>query len=169
MSRESSEAVRRSRTPRTPASPVPTDPPGAELTFRLGFLLKHAQQRLYELSAEALAPYGISGRELAVLLVLDALGPTSQQDAARRLGVDRTTMVALIDGLEAKSLVVRRPYEEDRRRNVVEFTERGHELFEKALAASDEAERRFLCSLDDESAERFRAQLRMMIGIESES
>ena len=139
--------------------------PGTELTGRLGFLLKHAQQRLYELTAAALAPYGISGRELSVLLVLDALGPTSQQDAARRLGVDRTTMVALIDALESKSVVVRRPYEEDRRRNVVGFTERGYELFRQARVASDEAERRFLdpLALDDAGAERLRAQLRALI------
>jgi len=136
--------------------------PGAELTGRLGFLFKHAQQRLYELTSAALAPYGVNGRELAVLLVLDALGPTSQRDAARRLGVDRTTMVALIDALEAKSVVVRRPYEDDRRRNVVEFTERGREVFRQARAASDEAERRFLDPLDAAAAERLKAQLRAL-------
>lgn len=153
MSRDASAQVGRDREP------------GTELTGRLGFLLKHAQQRLYELTAAALAPCGISGRELSVLLVLDALGPTSQQDAARRLGVDRTTMVALIDALEAKSVVVRRPYEEDRRRNVVEFTEHGYELFTRARAASDEAERRFLdpLALDEAGAERLRAQLRALI------
>jgi DNA-binding MarR family transcriptional regulator len=156
MSRDASEQVERDSE---------SAEPGAELTGRLGFLLKHVQQRLYELTAVALAPYGISGRELSVLLVLDALGPTSQQDAARRLGVDRTTMVALIDALEAKSVVVRRPYEEDRRRNVVEFTERGYGLLEQARAAGDEAERRFLepLELDDAGAERFRAQLRALL------
>ena len=32
-------------------------------------LLKHAQLRLSELTAEALSPHGITGRELAVLLL----------------------------------------------------------------------------------------------------
>lgn len=146
------------------AAPAP-QPPVAELDNRLGYLLKHAQQRLFELTANALEPYGINGRELGVLLVLDGLGPTSQQDVARRMGVDRTTMVALIDALEAKSVVVRRPYEEDRRRNVVEFTERGHELFTRARKASDEAERRFVSPLEDEAADVFRAQLRAVIGV----
>jgi DNA-binding MarR family transcriptional regulator len=136
--------------------------PRAELN-RLGYLLKHAQQRLTELTSAALEPYGLNGRELGVLIVLDAMGPTSQQDAARRLGVDRTTMVALIDALEAKSVVVRRPFEEDRRRNVVEFTERGHELFTKALAANDAAEREFVSPLEDVAADMLRAQLRAVI------
>jgi DNA-binding MarR family transcriptional regulator len=136
--------------------------PRAELN-RLGYLLKHAQQRLTELTSAALEPYGLSGREVGVLIVLDAMGPTSQQDVARRLGVDRTTMVALIDALEAKSVVVRRPFKEDRRRNVVEFTEGGHELFTQALRASDAAEREFVSPLEDVAADMFRAQLRAVI------
>ncbi|HET9172041.1 MAG TPA: MarR family transcriptional regulator [Actinospica sp.] len=140
--------------------------PAAELSNRLGYLLKHANQRLSELTAVALEPFNLNGRELGVLVVLDAMGPTSQQDAARRLGVDRTTMVALIDALEAKSVVVRRPFEEDRRRNVVEFTQDGHELFLRALQASDEAERRFVSPLEDAAAELFRAQLRAVISPE---
>lgn len=138
--------------------------PAAELSNRLGYLLKHANQRLTELTSAALEPYHLNGRELGVLVVLDAMGPTSQQDAARRLGVDRTTMVALIDALEAKSIVVRRPFEEDRRRNVVEFTESGHEVFLQALQASDEAERQFVSPLEDAAAKLFRAQLKAVIG-----
>jgi DNA-binding MarR family transcriptional regulator len=142
-----------------------TEGPGSELTDRLGYLLKHAQQRLTELTSAALEPFGVTGRELAVLLVIDALGAGSQQDAARRLGVDRTTMVALVDGLEAKGIVVRTPYAKDRRRNLVGFTEAGRTRFLQARAASDAAERAFLGALDDGQAEAFRARLRALIGV----
>ena len=136
--------------------------PGTELTGRLGFLLKHAQQRLYALTAAALAPYGISGRELSVLLVLDALGPTSQQDAARRLGVDRTTMVGLVDALEAKGLVARHAHAEDRRKNVVELTPAGRTTLREAMAASEKAERQFLAPLTGPDAQQFRDALRAL-------
>lgn len=142
-----------------------THAPGGELTDRLGYLMKHAHQRLTELTSAALTPFRITGRELAVLVVLDALGPTSQQDAARRLGTDRTTMVSLIDALEAKGVVVRQPFEQDRRRNVVRFTEAGRETFAKALVASDAAERAFLGEMTEAEAAKFRAQLRAAIGI----
>lgn len=72
---------------------------------RLGYLLKHANLRLSELVGAALAPYGIDGREFAVLALLDSPVPMSQLDAARRLGIDRTTMVAMVDALERKDLV----------------------------------------------------------------
>src|SRR5512135_963184 len=89
---------------------------------RFGYLLKHARERMAELSAEALRPYGVSGRELAVLTVLATGAPPSQLEAAQRLAVDRTTMVALIDGLEARGLVTRGPDQSDRRRNIVALT-----------------------------------------------
>lgn len=130
-----------------------------ELNDRLGYLLKHAQLRLTELSAAALAPFGISGRELAVLLVLAGQEAASQQQAAGRLGVDRTTMVAFLDTLEGKGLVARRPDPDDRRRNVVVLTADGEDTLRRATAASDEAERRFLAPLAAADAARFRAAL----------
>ncbi|WP_034268585.1 MarR family winged helix-turn-helix transcriptional regulator [Actinospica robiniae] len=149
-------------------SRLPQDPLGPEskpqLTSRLGYLFKHAQQTLAEFTAPALAPFGLTGRDLAVLIVLDGLGPASQQDAARGLAVDRTTMVALLDGLEAKGIVERRPAEQDRRRNVVQLTERGRRTFAAALAASDEAERAFIGTVMDEvRAAEFKELLRALV------
>lgn len=126
--------------------------PGLELTGRLGYLLKHARLRLGELTSAALAPYGLDGRELAVLLVLASAEPGSQQRAAQRLGVDRTTMVALLDALEGKGFVTRHPDAEDRRRNVVELTDAGRRTLQDATRAGDEAERRFLAPLDERAA-----------------
>jgi DNA-binding MarR family transcriptional regulator len=137
--------------------------PGAELTSRLGYLFKHAQLRLTELTAAALAPYGIDGRELAVLLVLAGCEPASQQQAARRLGVDRTTMVALLDALEDKGLVARRPHADDRRRNVVELTQVGRDTLRQATRAGDDAERRFLAPLDAATAGQLREALYALI------
>ncbi|WUH88997.1 MarR family transcriptional regulator [Streptomyces sp. NBC_00433] len=130
-----------------------------ELNGRLGHLMKHAQLRLTELSAEALAPFGVTGRELAVLLVLAGQEAASQQQAAGRLGVDRTTMVAFLDALEGRGLVARRPDPDDRRRNVVVLTVKGADTLRQATEASDAAERRFLAPLSAPDAARFRAAL----------
>ena len=143
--------------PRTDEGPVP------ELTGRLGYLLKHAQLLLGELTAAALAPYGMTGRELAVLLVLARSEPASQQQAAQRLGVDRTTMVGLLDALEKKGLVARRPDAEDRRRNVVVLTATGQQTLRAATRASDEAERRFLAPLAEPAAQQLKAALQALL------
>jgi DNA-binding MarR family transcriptional regulator len=137
--------------------------PPAPLADRLGFLLKHAQLDLAEISGPALAPLGISGREAAVLGVLAEGGSLSQHQAARRLAIDRTTMVALLDGLEAKGLVERRPDPGDRRKNVVELTPAGQQTLRKATEATEDAERRFLAPLGDAGAKRFRDALRSLV------
>lgn len=134
--------------------------PLPELSDRLGYLLKHAQQRLAELTSSAMAPFGITGRECAVLIAIDSQAPSSQQDVAFRLGVDRTTMVLLIDDLEGKGLVRRRRDRDDRRRNVVELTGAGRTTLRRASLAGQDAERRFLSALSDEEAAELRAALR---------
>jgi len=136
-----------------PAGPPP------ELAGRLGYLLKHAQLGLAELTSAALEPYGLTGRELAVLTVLASGEPASQQQAAQRLGVDRTTMVALVDVLEDAGLVQRRADAEDRRRNVVELTDKGRGRLHQASMAAQEAERRFLAPLSRKDAQRLKAAL----------
>ena len=139
---------------------MPTaDDLGPQLSRRLTYLLKRAALELEELHQQHLAPAGISARELGVLLLLNAREPESQQQAASRLGVDRTTMVALIDGLEDKGLVARRPDAGDRRRNVIELTKAGLATLARATPASDAAERQLLAGLTKTEA----AQLRDLL------
>jgi hypothetical protein len=52
-----------------------------------------------------------------MLLVHAGHEPASQQQAAQRPGINRTTMVALLNSPEGKGLVARYPRADDRRRN----------------------------------------------------
>ncbi|MHA3703282.1 MarR family winged helix-turn-helix transcriptional regulator [Jatrophihabitans sp. YIM 134969] len=139
---------------------MPTDGDlGPRLTRRLTYLLKRTLLDVEEIQQEYLAPSGIGARELAVLLLLDSRAPESQQRAGERLGVDRTSMVGLLDGLEAKGLVERQADPNDRRRNVVALTDTGRRTLADAVKASDRAERRALAALDPSEREQFRALL----------
>ena len=132
----------------------------------MAWLLKHAREALAARTGPALAPFDIDGRSLAVLIVLDAgtaSGPLSQQEAAARLGVDRTTMVALIDALEDKALVVRAPHPSDRRKNVVALTPAGRNTLDHASVAAEEAERQFLAPLTSAEAAALRRVLQKLI------
>src|SRR5690349_3338710 len=101
----------------------------------LGYLLKHAFLQLSARVDAALEPFGI----------------------------DRTTMVALLDVLEGKGIVARRPDPADRRRNVVELTEEGQRIYDAAEAEHRAAEDAFLAAVDGDSAQRLRATLRTLI------
>jgi DNA-binding MarR family transcriptional regulator len=145
-----------------------TPGPSEALASRLGYLLKHAQQRLVQAAGPVMAQYGIDGRELAVLTVLAADYPLSQHEAAGRLGVDRTTMVALVDELEAKGLVERHRSTEDRRKNVVQLTDAGEYCLEGAGRARDEVEREFLAPLGDKLGQQFLRALQILAGVRHE-
>src|SRR5262245_33977093 len=95
----------------------------------LGYLLKHATAKLAAATDAALEPLGIDGKDYGALRVLAHREATSQLEVAQTLGIDRTTMVALLDVLERKGIVTRRPDPADRRRNVVELTEKGVQTY----------------------------------------
>ena len=132
------------------------------MSDRLGYLLKHVLARLTDEQAKALAPYGLNGRDLAVLSAVVAGEPLSQLEVASRLRVDRTSIGDLLDSLEERGLVERRRSPEDRRRNVVALTAKGESTFEEAERVRLDVEREFLASLPD--GERFREDLRLLLG-----
>jgi DNA-binding MarR family transcriptional regulator len=138
---------------------VSTDHPDAYL----GYLLKHAQLRFFELGAAALAPLGINGREAAVLRAIDEGYPVSQGEIAAALNVDRTTMVALIDDLQRKGLVRRRQDPDDRRKNAVELTDGGRDTVRRAADAVERAERDFLGPLSAVEAAQFKKILHALL------
>ena len=129
----------------------------------LGYLLKHAQLRFFELGAVALAPLGINGREAAVLRAIEAGPAVSQGEVARAMNVDRTTMVALIDDLQLKGLVQRRQDLDDRRKNVVELTDVGRATVRQAAEAVERAERDFLGPLSADETAQFKKILRALL------
>lgn len=82
---------------------------------------------------------------------------------SRRAGrCDRTTMVALVDGMSAKGLVARRPDPSDRRKNLIEATAEGRSTAQLAGPAVDEVERRFLEPLPDSDRTALRRILRTL-------
>jgi DNA-binding MarR family transcriptional regulator len=133
------------------------------LANRLGYLLKHAQQRLALAAAPVMAEFGIDGRELAVLAVLGGKSELSQHEAAHELGVDRTTMVALTDTLEHKGLVRRQRSPQDRRKNIVRLTDSGRRCLDGAGRARDEIERDFLAPLGREGSARLVQALQVLV------
>ena len=137
--------------------------PASLARLRLAGLLKRAQNLLIEAYGPVLTPFAVDGRELAVLALLAAEGPASQQQISRRLAVDRTTMVALIDAMGAKGLVQRRPDPRDRRKNMIELTGAGRDTCRQATPAVDEIEEAFLSPIPAADREKLKTLLRTLI------
>lgn len=129
----------------------------------LGYLIKHAHLELEKQTDAALAELGVTSRDLGALRVIAGGEAASQQDVARVLGVDRTSMVALLDALEGQGIIARRPSEHDRRRNVVELTDAGHQLFNRAESAALVVEQNFTTHLGARRATQLRQSLRTLL------
>ena len=129
----------------------------------LGYLLKHATLKLTTLTDAALEPLGIDSKDFGVLRVLAHREPASQLQVAQTLGVDRTTMVALLDVLERKGVITRRPDPADRRRNVVSLTDQGLRVYDAAQVAHRQAEDVFLAGVTPTATIQLRRTLRSIV------
>ena len=120
--------------------------PAAHLS---GPLMQHLGGRLRsEGEAELSKTFGLRGRHLIALTLLREFGDQSQADLAGTLRVDPTSLVGLLNELEAAGLVERRRTPRDRRRHTVALTSAGMcrlADIERALIAS---EQRALSGLD---------------------
>jgi DNA-binding MarR family transcriptional regulator len=108
----------------------------------LGYRLRLAQQTVFRDFARSVAE--LSPGRVGILLLIDANPGVTQSRLAQAVGLDRSTMVGLIDTLEDRALIQRRRGE-DRRTNGLWLTRPGRrllgglkrriELHEKRVAA----------------------------------
>lgn len=133
------------------------------LAERLGPLLGRAHDAHRRLSLNALAPLGLSPKAFGALTVIDAEGPLSQQRLATRQGIDRTTMVAVVDELERLGAVERRRDAQDRRAYSLQATAEGRALLERSRGAVAAAEDEFLAALPADEQQRLREALRVLV------
>lgn len=82
-------------------------------------------QRTRERFVTAMAEIGLHPREFAILSMLADEPRATQHLLAEATGVDSSTMVAAIDGLELRGLAERRVHPEDRRKREVRLTRDG--------------------------------------------
>ncbi|BCJ30059.1 MarR family winged helix-turn-helix transcriptional regulator [Actinocatenispora sera] len=111
----------------------------ADLLGRTGFRLVELGKVAMAMADAALAEHRLSGRHLRVL-TLAAAGVPSQQGMSARSGIDRTTIVSILDDLERAGYVRRRRDPADRRRHLVELTDRGAGALRTAADVLDRAE-----------------------------
>ena len=93
----------------------------APLAFLLAQVGAHAAMRF----GERISRLGLTPPDAGILRMLGASGGLSQQDLATRLGIHPSRLVAILDGLEERQLVERRPNADDRRQYALHLTEKG--------------------------------------------
>jgi MarR family transcriptional regulator, lower aerobic nicotinate degradation pathway regulator len=93
---------------------------------------------------------GIRTRHAALLVLIDAEGPMSQRALGRRLRIDKSPMVGLIDDLERLGLGERRRGRSDRRVQDIHLTTKGRRVLQRVTRLADEGNERTFGALDDD-------------------
>ena len=98
-------------------------------------------RQLREASQKTLAPWDISPSHLRALRVLTRFGVMRLSELSDRLHIAPRSTTEVVDALESRDLVQRRPDPDDRRATLVELTEHGASVL--AAIRGTEAERVF--------------------------
>src|SRR5437899_2692647 len=106
--------------------PAPSGPP-------LGFLLSAAGFAAAARFKARLEPFGLDPREFNVLRSVAMEEGISQQSCGEALGVRPNAMVGLVDRLEEKGLVERRPNPRDRRARALHVTPAGRKVLQRTV------------------------------------
>jgi MarR family transcriptional regulator, lower aerobic nicotinate degradation pathway regulator len=141
--------------------PAQAAPPQC-LSRRIGFLLARGHIDCVAMAGAVLEP-GLSGKHFGCMATIAKEGPLSQQKLGDRLRVDRTTIVALVDELEARGLVARRRNPEDRRAYALEATGEGRRWVKRTSAALARAESALLEGLEPAEREELVRLLQKLI------
>ena len=111
----------------------------------LSFLVGKAQQQVTRASRDALAPYGVTPVQYAILKVLWERGGLNGAEICTRLVLDSATVTGLIDRMEAGGWLERRADPGgDRRMSRVYLTEKGAQLEKPLDAAMDRVNAQFV-------------------------
>lgn len=116
----------------------------------LSFLIARANALSLAAGNRALADVGLKVRSFSVLALTVGGERPSQRELGEFLRLDPSQVVALVDDLQDRGLVVREPDPADRRTRVIVATEAGQALFRRAQRATRAAERELHANLDDE-------------------
>src|SRR5262245_31404580 len=137
------------------------DAPVTEFAGQLFFRLWRAT---HTRTAELLDSLGLTPALFALLNVVGAREGAIQQELGAMLGIDRTTMVSLIDQLESAGLAMRRPSATDRRAREIVITPKGRRLLQRARGLISQVEDEILAGLTTEERDQLLALIRRALG-----
>lgn len=114
---------------------VPGDEDIGEIRNVVGFHIRLAHGAVYRHFTETFADLDLTQKQVSALWLIDDHPDIAQTGLAQRMRMDRATTMAIVNRLESKGYLLRRPSRNDGRKQALNLTDRGR----KALAAAKRA------------------------------
>ncbi|MEV4639956.1 MarR family winged helix-turn-helix transcriptional regulator [Actinoplanes sp. NPDC049548] len=138
--------------------------PSPSVESEITWLLHRAAQRLRGVTGDVAEQHGLALRDYIVLSALDKTPGLTQSDLGRSLGLDKTTLMSQLDGLERRGLVERRSAPGDRRLRIPVITAAGQALRAKVADACAAVEAAVLGPFSGRQVQDLRRMLVTIIG-----
>jgi len=100
----------------------------------VGYHLRRAQIAVFQDFVRSVGAADMTPGQFGVLVVIDANPGLSQTQLGQTAGIDRSTVVAVIDRLEARGLVQREASPRDRRSHALHLSAKGKALLHELTA-----------------------------------
>ena len=130
-------------------------PPSADtLRNTFGSTLARASRQWRRAADQRLQPFNLTEATwLPLVHIARATNPPRQKDLAASLSLDGSSVVRLLDNLEAAGLIKRREEATDRRAKAIFLTARGRAIADKVEVAARQVRRDALAGLSDRDIE----------------
>ena len=119
----------------------------ASLLPNFGYCFTKSALKFRKMLADELEAIGVQLPQQGMMIVLGKAGPMNQISIGDEMGIDKATMVKLIDQLEESGFVRRNAHPNDRRVKIVELTTKGRALLPRMATLREKVERKYLSTL----------------------
>jgi DNA-binding MarR family transcriptional regulator len=145
------------RTAKTGAKTLETA--ASDLEHLLGYNLKRVYIIFVDAFRRAQADSGLSTRSFSTLALIVAAPGITQSEIARKLGIERSGLVAIIDDLQQRGYAMRVAVEGDRRVQALSPTGAGIQAFQSARDRLKVEEDSLISALSETERAQFRSLL----------
>ena len=111
-----------------------------EIRNILGFHIRLAHGAVYRHFTETFADLDLTQKQVSALWLVDDHPDVAQTGLAQRMRMDRATTMAIVNRLEAKGYLLRRPSRSDGRKQALNLTDRGRKTLAVAKRAIQQHE-----------------------------
>ena len=133
-----------------------------ELAKFPGYLMARLGESSSRRFREALEADGLHPRHFGVMTMVAAQPGMTQQQLHEKTGIDPSSMVSVIDELEAIGLAERRPHPGDRRARSIFITELGEQTLKRVGKLVGELQRELFAPLTEDEGQTLHALLRKL-------
>jgi len=141
---------------------LPSNSKDQDLSLKLFIVLTRAMQSITKRVEEDIRNYGLNTTEFAVLELLYHKGDQPIQKIGEKILLASSSITYVVDKLEKKNLIVRKPCPIDRRVTFAVITEKGQELMDDYFPKHKQALQEIFGGLDNEEKEQLIDQLKRL-------